>query len=336
MVFLLHKAALAGDLKAVQRLLQQPGASVNQTDENGAVPLHCAALKGHIDVIDALVAAGAAVNAQTQTDLTPLLYAIANTQLAAVECLLRHGANLNTTPAGEIYPLLMAVKERSPEIARVLLNAGADPNYQNEGLTPFLAAICLSQYDIIAACIDAGANLGPIGSGEAPLSFAIHQQDNRSVRMLLDAGADVNLKSYLHECIECLAYSETPSIDVLHTVLSAGADVLQTDDLGRTALQYHSQGIIVFANRDRLDLFDEAIVALVAAGDRNWACVPPPCYGLERALPAVWGAEPNDTGKLYSRLAPAVQAKFRAAALTLRRFNLPMEVAMPIIAQALH
>lgn len=329
MLPLLHQAAYDGDLEAVQQLLQQPGASANQTTDNGTVPLHYAAMDSHTDVINALIGAGAAVDVPNQAGVTPLQYAILNSHFAAIAALLRHGANPNTTLQGNRHPLFMAVFLESPQIARLLLNAGADPNYQSEVMTPLAAAIFESQYEIITACVEAGGNLGPNASGKTPLAYALHQHDARCVRTLLDAGADVNFQNYIHDYIWCLPYSENASMAVLYTLLSAGADVLQTNAHGQTPLQYIFNEIDVFARRDRLHMLYEATVALVAAGDRNWVCVPAPCPGLERALSAVHEAAPDELSQLFTRLEPAVQSRIRTGLLAVHRAATLAGIVLP-------
>jgi len=59
----LHLAAIAGDNKELIEILLQLGASVNTADDKGATPLHYAAMwNENPDVMVALVEGGAAVN----------------------------------------------------------------------------------------------------------------------------------------------------------------------------------------------------------------------------------------------------------------------------------
>jgi ankyrin repeat protein len=47
----LHKAALAGDAERVKELLKK-GADPNAQDKDGYTPLHKAAEKGHVEVVN--------------------------------------------------------------------------------------------------------------------------------------------------------------------------------------------------------------------------------------------------------------------------------------------
>jgi hypothetical protein len=67
----LHLAAFRGHLPIVQCLLAA-SADINAIDSNGWTALHCAAQFGHLDVVERLLVAGAKVNAQDNDGATPL------------------------------------------------------------------------------------------------------------------------------------------------------------------------------------------------------------------------------------------------------------------------
>lgn len=93
---LILKAAKAGDLIAVRKLLAESPSLAGACDEHGATALHLAAWKGHTQIAAALLAAGAKVTAQWEDDHiggTPLHAAAHGNQRAAAELLLQHGAD---------------------------------------------------------------------------------------------------------------------------------------------------------------------------------------------------------------------------------------------------
>lgn len=91
----LHFAAQEGDVEEVRKFLKE-GYQPNLFDELGKTPLHYAAMRGHLDVMNALLAAGADVNARDES-------VIGNTVL------------------GEV------ASNCSFEVAKILVDAGADP-----------------------------------------------------------------------------------------------------------------------------------------------------------------------------------------------------------------
>lgn len=91
----LHSAAQHGDVEEVRRLLEQ-GYQLNLFDDLGKTPLHYAAMGGHLDVLNVLLAAGADVNAHDER-------VIGNT------------------------PLREVADTCSFEVAKILVDAGADP-----------------------------------------------------------------------------------------------------------------------------------------------------------------------------------------------------------------
>jgi ankyrin repeat protein len=67
---LINEAAYKGNIEAVKQHLAD-GADVNARDANGMTPLHNAAVYGHNEIAELLIAKGAGVNANVNGD-TPL------------------------------------------------------------------------------------------------------------------------------------------------------------------------------------------------------------------------------------------------------------------------
>src|SRR3989442_10148758 len=71
-------AAARGDLAKVQALLKNNPDLVSSKGDNGNTPLHWAALNGHKDVAELLLANGANVNSRKKNGDTPLHFAAWN------------------------------------------------------------------------------------------------------------------------------------------------------------------------------------------------------------------------------------------------------------------
>lgn len=82
-------------------------------------------------------------------------------------------------------------------------------------------------------------------------------------------------------------------------------------------------------------LFPDAVLApgrLPLTAD-NWALVPSPCPGIERALPAALACSPGQAAQAVQRLPPAEKARLRRSALCLSRHGVPGHVAALILAR---
>jgi ankyrin repeat protein len=140
----LWNAAAAGNLATVLSDIRL-GAGVNwpSPNEGGAPALEPAARNGHLDVVQALVAAGANVN---QTDTirrkTPLLAASFGSQDAVVNYLLTvPGIDVNWHALNDWTPALDASWVGDLNIVQALVAHGADVTTPNKyGETPLQAA----------------------------------------------------------------------------------------------------------------------------------------------------------------------------------------------------
>ena len=86
----LHLAALNGH-KDVAELLLANKAEVNAKDNHGETPLHLAAVNGHKDVAELLLANKADVNAKVNDGSTPLHYAVTKGHGDVAELLRQYG-----------------------------------------------------------------------------------------------------------------------------------------------------------------------------------------------------------------------------------------------------
>ena len=120
----LPAAAIAGDLDAVQRLLDL-GLPADATDAQGCTALLRAAGGGHGDIVERLLGTGANLNASARTGATPLSAAISMRHAAVVDRLLLGGADANQPLPGGVTPLMLAAALGLPDIAGRLLTQGA-------------------------------------------------------------------------------------------------------------------------------------------------------------------------------------------------------------------
>ena len=188
-------AADAGQ-KGMVELLLSHGADINSRGGNGDTALHRAAFRGFEAVTKTLLAHHADVNAPGSNDGTPLMAAAIYDQAKIVQMLLAAGADPNIKDASGDTPLSGAAHV-SPKIVKMLLAAGANPNStDNLGRAPLSFAAQAGSSNALKILLSAKADPNA-GTVDAPLLCAVGQQDTTSAELLLQAGANPNVKSVI-------------------------------------------------------------------------------------------------------------------------------------------
>ena len=117
------KAAKSGDLAKAKVLLATDAQLVHARDTDGSTPLHCAAWKGHQEVVALLLEAGADVNAQNHNEhwgTTPLHAAAHGNQAGIAQLLIEHGAEVNARDLNGKTPMHHTTFHNAKAVARVL------------------------------------------------------------------------------------------------------------------------------------------------------------------------------------------------------------------------
>jgi cytohesin len=157
-------AARDGHVSAVSALLEGK-ADINLADPDGTTPLLVTLINGHWDVAKLLIEAGANVNDWDFWGQSPLYIAV----------------DMNILPAGFRVELPVMDKTTGIEVIQLLLARGANPNAQLKLRPPYRNAVQ-----------DRGAD-GTLITGATPLMRAATGGDVQVVKLLLDAGALVDL-----------------------------------------------------------------------------------------------------------------------------------------------
>jgi ankyrin repeat protein len=203
----------------VVRALLKAGADANQTLANGETPLMMAARTGRVPILEVLLANGADINAKEKLrGTTALMWAAANSNPDAVRFLVSKGADISarsaTTPPGRNPYLAPPGRERIQEFIDGTGLRGAIVEQDKEDTTNPTSKEDAARAkeeakkkfdDEVTAAKAAVARFpqpapyskrGPKQfGGLTPLLFASREGDVASVKILLDAGADVNQTS---------------------------------------------------------------------------------------------------------------------------------------------
>ncbi|PGH07901.1 hypothetical protein AJ80_07941 [Polytolypa hystricis UAMH7299] len=139
-------------------------------------------------------------------------------------------------------PLKYAAYQGDVELARVLIAGGADINYSPDTPAhwshPLHCAVDSSKEEIVKLLLDAGADVNvKNANGDTPLHSAAGSSKEEIVRLLLDAGADIDdmTKSGstpLHSAVSACRE------DIVKLLLDAGANVDDMTKAGYTPLDY--------------------------------------------------------------------------------------------------
>ncbi len=249
----LPAAAIAGDLDAVQRLLEL-GLPIDGTDAQGCTALLRAAGGGHPEIVQALLAGGADPGLSARTGATPLSAAISMRHAGVVDALLQAGADANLALPGGVTPLMLAAALGLPEIAGRLLSQGATLDIVDEqGLTALHCAALhafsardrqrvLALFDLLLMG-EAGADLAS-NLGQTPLLLALGARAEAGaacdeelllalLERLFNEGVSLDVQDQRGLCALHLAAMHG-LLAVVRRLLREGASRNLRDVLGRT------------------------------------------------------------------------------------------------------
>ena len=179
------------------------GADVGAANDLGVTPLMLAAANGSLPLVELLLAAGAAPDAARPTGDTALMFAARAGSLEVVRRLAAAGANPNARTAGGHTALMWAAAEAHAGVAQALIDHGAALVDVRTAATPFVPRRRRPRRGPILLREGEAANPAEFprdgetdpprtAGGFTPLLYAVLAGDGETVRVLLDAGADVN------------------------------------------------------------------------------------------------------------------------------------------------
>ena len=197
----IHDAALKGDVKKIQAILQSDPKAVSAQDKNGDTPLHLAALHGQDKAVQVLLDAGADPNVTNHygafgpTELGQE-FAGAGTHRDPVVLLNVHGDQVTGATVGYTPLHLAEFSVNHKKIVQMLVAKGANVNAQaGSGATPLYFAVMRGQKDDAGFLLDHGANPNLTDAYTTSiLDVALQMQYSDLVELLVNKGADVNFQ----------------------------------------------------------------------------------------------------------------------------------------------
>ncbi|EWC45743.1 hypothetical protein DRE_05080 [Drechslerella stenobrocha 248] len=192
----LHEASNAGRLSIISTLLSK-GVDVGQSDAYGRLPLHYAAMHGHVGILEALLAANPkTLDSMDLDNFTPLIHALHHNKISSIELLIAHKARTNPTSDKDYIPLNLACQHGLVEIADILLKNGAEILPDAEGLFPqHHVARRRHASSLLVTLQSFGANLNEFDklNGWTPMVHAASEGNIENLKVLLNSGARLDL-----------------------------------------------------------------------------------------------------------------------------------------------
>ena len=239
---LLSVAMYNDDTTTVRELLAY-GFDVNSTSaDTKETPLMTASFLGKSDFVKILINAGGLVN-KTVEGRTPLVLACMSGDLPTINVLLENGASINSsTGLCSDTPLYWAVTKESRKAVQTLIEHGAlvDVKYL-KGFTILYAAVVQSDFDIVKLLMNAGADVNAVSyRGETPIAHALKANPDPipMVKYLLRRGA--NVKACLNDgssLLHLAACHTKGNAELAHHLLYLGCGVDKRNDRGESPLQ---------------------------------------------------------------------------------------------------
>ena len=167
------------------------------------------------------------IDGRDASGLTPLSWAAARGDAEAVEFLLHNGASCETAANSGRSPLNFAATSRSSTCVSILLNHGADVTRQTmHGTTALHLAVCYNGVPeaTVRLLVQAGADInGKNYDGRTPLIYAVDNMEDSMALLLLQMGACVHAQQKNGYNALCYAIRNN-NTGLVSALLRRGAD----------------------------------------------------------------------------------------------------------------
>ncbi|XP_053566517.1 ankyrin repeat domain-containing protein 6 isoform X2 [Bombina bombina] len=190
----LHLAANKGHLNVVQILLKA-GCDLDIQDDGNQTALHRAAVVGNSDILAALIQEGCSLDRQDKDGNTALHEAAWHGFSQSVKLLVKAGANVLARNKAGNTPLHLACQNGHSQSCRILLLAGSRADLKNNaGDTCQHVAARYNHLSIIRVLLSAFCSVNEKNqAGDTPLHVAAALNHRKVIKVLLESGADATL-----------------------------------------------------------------------------------------------------------------------------------------------
>ncbi|KAJ0374622.1 hypothetical protein COL26b_007088 [Colletotrichum chrysophilum] len=252
----LHLAAASAKIDSMLELLKY-GADINMLDQNGDAPLHLAAQSGSDTAVRMLLEKGAPVDARGFDGETPLFCAVTGGHIAASRALVESDADCNKQTDTNRWSILHAASYlESPELLKFILSreVDVDPRSTNGGWTPLLKSIDCNRLENVRLLLEAGADPNvKYDEDSTSLHLAFEKNNFEITRALLSHQGKWPVQLLItrngYSFIHIAA--ETCSREIVQLLLESGAEYTTKTTDGSSCLTQAVKG----KHADNLKLF---------------------------------------------------------------------------------
>ena len=202
------------------------------------IPIHQAAWKGDMEIVQQHLAAGTGVDAKNKWGSTALHYTARGGQVAVAGLLISSSADVNTRDADGLTPLHFAASAGHGEVAKLLIAKGADVKAKGgeRKASPIFSAATKNRGNIVELLLANGADVNAKDAfAESPRDSAVKEGHHGMVELLVAKGANVNGDggtTPLHKS------ASTGQKEIVELLLANGANVNLTIAFGDTPLDW--------------------------------------------------------------------------------------------------
>ncbi len=246
------------------KYLSQPDFKVDAVDEHGTTCLMTALIFNQVEVAEVLLRAGADASRFCPGRMEyPLSYAMRHQMPDMVQLLLTHRADItvcDTILGGTLLHYASCFKHSSIGVmVKMLVAAGGDVNMPYKGFSPIYEAVYSHNFTVLQALLECGADPDreaadsdpdesevslddsseDVVETDFPLFLAVRTGNLEMVAVLLEGGANVNVKNEEEMCTAlhlAAVYGRDDECGMVRYLLDKGADVNAVDHLGATPL----------------------------------------------------------------------------------------------------
>uniref|UniRef100_A0A5F8HJA9 Ankyrin repeat domain-containing protein 6 n=1 Tax=Monodelphis domestica TaxID=13616 RepID=A0A5F8HJA9_MONDO len=215
----LHLAANKGHLPVVQILLKA-GCDLDVQDDGDQTALHRASVVGNTEVIAALIQEGCALDRQDKDGNTALHEASWHGFSQSAKLLVKAGANVLARNKAGNTALHLACQNSHPQSTRVLLLGGSRPDLKNNaGDTCLHVAARYNHLSIIRVLLSAFCSVHEKNQvGDTALHIAAALNHKKVAKILLEAGADGTIVNNAGQTpLETARHHNNPEVALLLT-----------------------------------------------------------------------------------------------------------------------